>query len=146
MPPAGFLERFESLPWERPLAGPWRHLADGSASMTRIARIAPWRGENVAFSPVWRVGDVVTRLSWLQLVTRLPRCEVFTGTQDAGDPLFFRFSGGRGIIAHDPRLTSWSHHLFPPAHDCLTGDRIAPATAPRPGFSLPGWPPQECAE
>lgn len=152
--PADYLERFGALPWERPLVGPWRLLSDAGPVMWRRGQIGFWHGPNgqserpwrPAPNPIWRVGDAVVRLSLLQLVARLPRVEVYTGAQDNLEPLFFRFSGGRGMIAHDPRLSNWSYHLFAPQTDCLTGERVAPATGPKPSWPLPGWPPVDKSE
>lgn len=141
-----FLERFGALPWERPLAGPWRALDEASAALWRRGEIGMWDGDRLAASPVWLVVDTLVRLSVLQLVARLPRAEVLVGNADREDPMFFRFAGGRGIIARDRRLTQWSFHLWPPRHDCLTGERLERETRPKPCFSLPGWPPPDCAE
>lgn len=147
-PPAGeeFLARFEALPWGRAPGGPWRALDDARGALYRRGALRLWDGARVAPSPVWRVGDCVVRLSALQLVARLPRAEIHTGLADRDDPLFFRFSGGRGIIARDPLLVLWDYHLWEPSHDCLSGERIPADNTPRPNFALPGWPPPECAD
>jgi hypothetical protein len=141
-----FVERITALPWDRPLAGSWRALDEGRSAITQRGQIGVWSGMRLAPTPVWRVGDSVVRLSLLQLIWRLPRCEVYTGPVDAMEPLFFRFSGGRGMIAADPRLTLWSYHLFAPLHDCLSGERVERGDTPKRRWGLPGWPPADATE
>jgi len=138
---AKYLERFDSLPWDRPIVGDWRALDEARGMIWKRGTVGMWLRGTLAPSPVWRVVDSVCRLSVLQLVARLPKAEVFTGLTDPGEPVFFRFSGGRGIIAAETRLAEWSFHLWPPWHDALTGQRVERERARRPSFSLPGWPP-----
>lgn len=141
-----FLERVMALPWDRPLVGPWRALEDAREPILRRGSLALWAGHRLAPSPIWRVGASICRLALIRLIWRLPRCEVFLGPVDSAEPLFFRFSGGHGLIAHDPRLTLWSFHLWPPQTDCLSGELVPARGAPAPTlrrFSLPNWPPAD---
>ncbi len=141
---ASYLARFEALPWGRweQLGDDWRALDLGS--LCRRGRIDYWINHRPAPSPVWRVGSAVVRLSMLQQVARLPRCEV-NWTPDQDTPLFFRFSGGRGMIARDARLTLWSYALFQPRVDCLSGElrRTAPARMARMAGNLAKPSPEE---
>lgn len=141
---AGFLERFESLAWDSVPAGPWRALADVAMWFPRDGAGLPWSGCGLAQSPAWRVGEAVVRVALLALVARLPRSEVVAGT-DREDALHFRFSGGCGMIAHDPRLAAVAveRWVLQSDADCLTGERVERSTTPKPSFSLPGWPPPE---
>lgn len=145
---AEYMERFDALPWGQVLTGEWRALSDLGAGLWVGGELEMWAlgSARLAVSPVWRVGDSLCRLSLLQAVARLPRCEVFIGASDREDPVFFRFSGGRGLIAYDARLTLWSRHVFAPQHDCLTGERVTRSNRPKPNFALPGWPPPEVAD
>lgn len=155
-PPASseYLARFEKLPWNRfqSLQDDWRLLDDQSGRIFGRGQIGFWlevkTGWTVNASPVWRVNDsVLVRLSLLQLLARLPRCEAYTGAQDCEEPLFFRFSGGIGIVARDKRLTLSSGNLFPPARDCFTGARMRKKTVPKylPPIN-PNWPPADMSE
>lgn len=146
--PGSFLARFDKLPWNRWPAGKdheWRMLREQAAALGERGTIGLWLKGKLAPSPVWMVNEVRVRLSLLQLVARLPRAEVFTGRQDAGDPLWIRFSGGRAAIAADKRLTLHSWEIFPPCRDGWTGDRVTAPTGPKPRFTQPGvnWPPAD---
>ncbi len=145
-----FLLRLCSLPWMRgeTLPDGWRTLERGP--LLGRGELALW-GKNgkLSSSPVWRVGGAVVRLSMLQLIARLPRCEV-NWFEDRDTPLFFRFGGGRGIIARDERLTLWSHAIFQPQMDVMTGAVVVKNTCkgnwgkpPEPEPVLEGWPPEE---
>lgn len=141
-----YLQRFFSLPWQ-PLDGPWRLLAEDSGTIYRRGLLPVWGAVPgvLAPSPVWCVaGGPLVRLSMLQLVGRLPRCEVHVGAMDRADPLFFRFSGGSGMIAYDPKLPDFfSYELFPQRRDPLTGEILTRQEGPKPSWLLPGWPPPE---
>jgi hypothetical protein len=81
-------------------------------------------------TPIWKVGSAApVRLSLLQLIARLPRCEVFTGPQAPNQPLYFRCTGARGIIAVDARLELTSCHLFAHLSYDAMSDRVV--TRPR---------------
>ena len=85
---------------------------------------------------VVRVADThLVRLGFLQMVARLPRVQVYVGVSEM---LLFRFSGGVGILAKDPRLTVAGFSVLTPArHD--DGSRVAKNSGPcvlKPG---PKW-------
>lgn len=126
-PPAGFLDRLEKLPWGRHgqlKDTEWRALQDVRPFLFRRAPISPWLHHRVAPSPVWSLAEQhLVRLCHLQLISRLPRCEVWCGEASRMEPLFFRFSSGAGILAWDKTL-----------HD--------PQTAPAPAFSI--FNPRRC--
>jgi hypothetical protein len=164
--------RIDSLPWKRfeilPEAN-WFPLDDVRGDIYRQPPIGFWAVAKdssatgkPAPTPIWKCGTCSpVRLSLLQLIARLPRCEVFTGSQDSSQPLFFRCSGARGIIAADPRLTTTSWKIFQPRFDqmdnCMVHQRKKDPTpwiqkTLKPGDrqtwspTLPGqrpWPPPE---
>jgi hypothetical protein len=150
---ADFLARWGKLPWASmpPAAGDWRPLSDAEALIYRRARIEPWRNAAVAPSPVWSVNEIPVRLSWLQLVGRLPRVEVFAGAIDSTSPLWFRFSGGEGLIAADPRLGRPSFAVFPPLRHQDDGERIERRQATGglawgKSTSMAAWPPVDTTD
>lgn len=153
-----FRSRVERLPWARMahLKDDWRALDDVRGTLFRRAPIGLWIDDardagRLSPSPVvWVAGGILVRLSMLQLIARLPRCEIYTGTMNTDDPLWFRFSGGRGLIARDTKLTSpAAFTVFEPMRDCLTGERVERQKTPKPNFGTPpppepaleGWPP-----
>jgi hypothetical protein len=149
-PPASaeVLGRFGKLPWARfgKLTGTWRDLDAQRGRIFHHGRLGLWLKGRLAPTPVWRINERLVRLSILQLVAMLPRVELFTGMQDLSEPVFFRFSGGQGIIALDKKLTIASAELFPPARDMWTGERLPERRGPKPSFALPGWPPVDLSE
>jgi hypothetical protein len=149
--PGQFLERFGKLPWHAFPRGCelWRPLADVASVLNERAAHGLWLRGRLAPSPVWRVGGVLVRLSMLQLVARLPRAEV-NWTDHPESPLWFRFSGGHGLIARDARLTLESRAIFQPREDVLSGGlekrKAAPGTLRLqhgPGWN---WPPVDKTE
>ena len=151
-PEAGgeFVARFGKLPWGRWPAGKdeeWRLMAERGAELATTGEVGLWLKGKLAPSPVWLVNDKRVRLSLLQLVARLPRAEVFTGRQDADDPVWVRFSGGRVALAMDKRLTMFSREIFQPYRDGWTGERVE-----RPGkflgvkSHLKDWPPADFSD
>jgi hypothetical protein len=150
-----FLARFNRLPWHKwpeiAASTTWRALDDERAMIFERAPHGLWLAGKLAPSPIWEVNQIRVRLSLLQAVAMLPRAEVFTGPTRATGPLWFRFSGGYGCIAHDERLTLHSRALFAPARDCFTGAVTyhGPgipgnfAAPPPPELPLEGWPPAE---
>ena len=149
---AEFLSRFGKLPWGRwdDLEDDWRALDSQRGRIFERAAHSVWLDEKVAPSPVWMVNEVRVRLSLLQLVARLPRAEVYTGRTDRQDPLFVRFSGGKALIAADPRLTLHSCELFPGARDIWSGERIRTRRTTFRGAAFGGemanWPPPDSSE
>lgn len=123
-PEAGeaFLSRFNCIPWgymDRLQPDKWRELDPVRGTIYRYHPIKLWKFDREGrpsghrnASPVWRVGGCLVRLSALQLVAKLPRVEVYTGSTDARRPLWFRFNGGVGAIAYDRRLMFHSFELF----------------------------------
>jgi hypothetical protein len=146
-----FLERIRKIPWSRFDSikdASWRSLGDVRAQLFDRAPIAPWNGHRMAPTPIWLVDEIPVRLSLLQLISRLPRCEVATGLTNSCDPLFFRFSGGRGAIARDPKLCLASFQIFAPQRDIFTGDRQERRQGSVMRLTQPGvnWPPPDCAD
>lgn len=157
-----FLARFDALPWSHYLdliASPhWTHTHDLQTALFRRTPISLWmfithpgnpKPYTPAPSPVWNVRDTKVRLSHLQAIARLPRCEIYHGPPPiASSPLFFRFSGGIGIIAHDPSLTVATGSILQPITDILTGSTTERDRSPRPVFTQPGvnWPPVDTSE
>jgi hypothetical protein len=155
---ADYLARLARIPWERfsALQGPWRELSEIRGDLYRHGARAVWRDDDsgrLSPGPIWRVATVPVRLTLLQLVSRLPRCEVHAGTCDRDDPLFFRFSGGMGAIARDRKLAETSYEVFAPQFG-YDGVRIERPRVPAPNFGKPpppepaleGWPPAEVVD
>jgi hypothetical protein len=115
---AAFLARFETLPWSRFTGIPdeWQRLDDIRGRLYRHAPVYPWTAKGkCAPSRVWRVGETfLGRLSHLQLIARLPRCEVHLGVMGREAPLLFRFNGGLGMLAADKNLTEAGFSVFQP--------------------------------
>jgi hypothetical protein len=150
-PAADFLRRFEALPWGRLVnyaqEAKWRALDEVRGYVFRRGPVEPWLNGRCAPSPVWRVaGYTVARLSHLQRIAALPRAELYCGLLSPQCPVFFRFSGGVGILAHDKRLSVSSGSLFAPHADPLTGQLSPAVRQPKPSFALPGWPPPEAQD
>jgi hypothetical protein len=146
-----YLARFHKLPWARFHAIPddWKSLDDIRGHLYRSATIIPWHNGGTAPSPVWRVGDVfLARLSHLQLIARLPRCQVHVpASMSRETPLLIRFNGGIGMLAPDTRLSDPSFTVFAPARD-EAGSVIVKntmrgnlGTPPLPEPALSDWPP-----
>jgi hypothetical protein len=115
---AAFLARFETLPWSRfhGIPDEWHKLDDIRGLLYRNAPIYPWKANGkCAPSRVWLVGTTfLGRLSHLQLIARLPRCEIHLGVMGREAPLLFRFSGGTGMLAADRNLTEAGFSVFQP--------------------------------
>jgi hypothetical protein len=151
--PSEFMARVNALPWGRfgnlPVDG-WHDLGAvvvAARSRGQIAMRHPLTAK-VQPSPVWHVGPVAARLSVLMAVAKLPRVEV-AWDHDRESPIWFRFSGGRGIIAADRSLaqTAAARSLFKPRVNQLTGAaEPAKQPAPKPSWGLPGWPPADLSE
>lgn len=139
--------RMMSLPWEqaRMAAGEWRELDTVRGDLFRSGTIDLWLGDRPAPSPVWRVGKALVRLSHLQRMAMLPRAEVCPRATGPNLPLFFRFSGGLGIIPANKRLTIHSRELFPPQYCPLRGHEIERPTQQFLGLPSTNrnWPPPE---
>lgn len=147
---AEFLARWGKLPWKRfdGHQDEWRAFDSATGRLFAKGQIGFWLRDKPAPTPIWLVNETLyVRLSLLQLVARLPRCECYTGPQSRGEPLFFRFSGGIGMIAPDARLTHASAELFGAERDLWTGERHQR----RPQFQgveshLKNWPPADTSE
>ncbi len=113
-----FLMRFETLPWARfhGIPDEWHKLDDIRGHLYRSAPTYPWTAKGkCAPSRVWRVGATfLARLSHLQLIARLPRCEIHLGVMGPEAPLLFRFNGGLGMLAADKKLTEAGFSVFQP--------------------------------
>jgi len=146
--PKAFTTRLTALAWGSfpDDSAEWRALDDVRGQLFRYAPIGMFmeKTHKCAPSPVWQVGGQhLIRLSHLQALSRLPRCEVHAGSQTHGTPAFFRFNGGLAIVPPDPRLTVHSAAIFAPAYHALDGYRRDRSTT-RQTFSgghLKGWPP-----
>lgn len=149
-----FLERFDKLPWHRfaelTASDAWDALDTVRGPMSRHGALAVWNGTKTQACPIWRVRDHVVRLSFLQLVARLPRAEVFTGPASRADGMFFRFSGGVGIVANDARLTHGTFEIFQPSADVFDSGRLIernrtarPVRLTQPGVN---WPPVDLTD
>lgn len=147
-PTKAFTDRISPLAWGAfpPDSAEWRAIDDVRGQLFRFAPIGMWieRNHRIAPSPVWQVGGQhLIRLSHLQALSRLPRCEVHAGSQSHGTPCYFRFNGGIAIVPPDPRLAVHSFSIFAPSYHPLEGHRIA-RTNTRQNFSgghLKNWPP-----
>jgi hypothetical protein len=148
-------ERLSNLPWHAfpPDSPDWRLLADIRGDIYRNAPITIWK-ENHTLSPtpVWKVGaHQLIRLSFLQLIARLPKCEVYTGETTQSQPMFFRFNTGLLLVPVDKLLTISSRTIFPPTYHPLDGHRVTRSTRPPPSFvpapppepPLDNWPPAD---
>lgn len=121
--PQAIVDRLRKLPWHSPMhenPKAWRKLDDVTLDLFREGIFGPWHPERMAYraDPCARInhGALVPLVS-LQMISRLPRCEVYT-TLNPGGPVAFRFNGGEGLIA---RLTASAEavrtetvcHIFP---------------------------------
>lgn len=98
----------------------WRKLDDVTLDIFKEGLIEPWHAERLAYraDPCVRInfGALVPAVS-LQMISRLPRCEIYTAL-DREQPVPFRFNGGEGLLA---RLTPSAEaastppiaHIFP---------------------------------
>jgi hypothetical protein len=139
-------ERICSLPWHRFETFPqqWVELSTITGTIFRYAPVGVWDKRNrISPSPVWRIAEnYLVRLSLLQLIALLPKCEVFTGPTDRNAHMPFRFSGGIGFIAYDDRLTIASKEILNPQRCPLDGHVLD--RSPRPTFKMfKDWPPAE---
>lgn len=123
--PQTTVDRLMKLPWGTNYTdkSAWRMLDDVTLDLFKEGIFDMWRGESGGYriDPVVRInhGTNVALVS-LQLISRLPRCEIYT-TVDRTMPLPFRFNGGDGLISqlsHEQWLQSPMPicHLFPTVH------------------------------
>lgn len=150
--------RLKSLPWtSQPPDGPdWQKLDDIRGNLYRYGAISLWTQKNTFTpTPVWRIADNhLIRLSFLQLLARLPNCEIFAGDCLPTAPLYARFNGGQVIIPRDRRLTTASFSVFRSAYHVITGDKIARSKTvapcfvppPKPEPAIDDWPPVDHSE
>lgn len=123
------VSRVETLPWrffldEAKQADPklWGKLDDRRGGLWRAGEREFWdrtaRNSTRVTEPRINVGAgmVQVTLPTVQLISKLPRAEVFTGHADM---LFFRFNGGEGLAVpfprHDRGTAAFS--IFAPSHD-----------------------------
>lgn len=155
---AEVLGRFGKIPWGTfPQASEnWKALHEVEAQIFSHGEIHPWKESGLAPTPIWRVANEINvRLSFLQLVAKLPRAEVWVGSTSGVAPLWFRFSGGLGMIARERGIqpgewTGRAWGIFRPGYDPLTGEKIE---RPKKGdgkvrLSITGsnWPPRDESE
>jgi hypothetical protein len=155
--------RLARLPWARLehlcQQPEWRRLSELGSELAARGALRLWAADGgLAPSPVWAVADAGRiRLSVLQLIARLPRAELWTGGGGVLEPVFFRFSGGAGIVPLEERLSRPglrpARRIFAPERDALGTIVRAPRpteaqarayTGPR--TLLPNWPPAEPEE
>jgi hypothetical protein len=114
--------RWHSATYEDPKA--WRLMDDCTLDIFREGLFEMWKDERGAYrvDPPARInhGTLVPVVS-LQLISRLPRCEVYT-TVDREMPVPFRFRGGEGLIArlsHAQEAAAGPEvcHIFPKRTD-----------------------------
>lgn len=132
-PPEGFLTRFLGKPWpdlkEWP-ASDFRALAEVRGMLFKHGPRALWVRNVPSHSPVVRIGPgFLARLNHLQLVSRLPNCEVIVPAT-AEHPLVFRFSGGVGMMVADPRLKEASFSIFQTQRCPIDGGTVPRNTGP----------------
>ena len=125
--PQTVVDRLGKLPWhsatyEDPKA--WLMTDDCTLDLFRDGVFEMWRDAAGGYrvDPAVRInhGALVPAVS-LQLISRLPRCEIYTKL-DREMPVPFRFRGGEGLLA---RLNSGQEavmsrevcHIFPKFHD-----------------------------
>lgn len=143
-----FLERIGKLDFAAPFTSPhWQPLEDVAPRLFAHGSISLWLNGKRAPSPVVFVaGRFRARLAVLQLVSRLPRAEIHTGPADPSKPLWFRFSGGSGLIARDRNLDTCgpAFAIFEPER-CLYTDARLERRQRFQGLEMPGnpWPPPE---
>lgn len=113
------VDRLQKLRWhtskhENPKA--WRKLDDCTLDLFRCGVLDPWDKSGrwlVAAGARVNHGIVLPVVS-LQLISRLPRCEIYTDSIGDREPVPFRFNGGIGLLA---RL-SWEQELRLPEMVC----------------------------
>ena len=145
-----YVLRFSKLPWNRvldPESPHWKDLDSVRMSIYRNSPIAVFgKDHRLAPSPSVRIGtSSAVPLSVLQIVARLPRVEVYAYAQATRDPVFFRFTGGEGIIAfHDLKSVPFTIHK---PHRDFEGNHITYrqnfnfGTKPPEEPQLENWPP-----
>lgn len=120
-----FIERIGALPWHRfepdpkSLAVPvWRAMDDSRGTIYSGGVLDLWsiHGRANLDVPVMTAGGPVIPLAMLQLLARLPRCEV--RMMGKPGPLLFRFTGGEGIVGD-----YWRTKESPPPKFCLFKER-----------------------
>lgn len=104
--PEEFIERVGALPWglfesdpARLVPPEWRTLDDKRGTLYRDPPRDLWLadGKMNRDTPVLTCGGPLVPLALLQLLGRLPRCEVRM-TSGPRSPLLFRFNGGEGMV------------------------------------------------
>ena len=115
--PAGeALERLQKITMPEMASFPddsWISLRDHTGTLfTRPGEHPAWTDQHrPAISPVWSIKTVfMAKLSWLQMIARLPRAELCLHCLRADAPLPFRFTGGRGLLAPYPHTPG---HMTP---------------------------------
>jgi len=115
-------ERVAVLPWhffdKETKTENWGNLDLVRGGIWKTGPLEPWgqTPDGRMYARISRctlVGDsfVCIPTPILQLITKLPRCEVFKGSSSR-DWLFFRFNGGEGIAKGLKRAAT--HHIFQP--------------------------------
>jgi len=121
--PETMVDRLRQLPWyspayEQPQA--WRALDSVTLDIFKEGLFEPWHPQRGHYrvDPVARInhGALVPLVS-VQMISRLPRCEIYTSI-DRGYPVPFRFNGGEGLLARltpaaELQATPAVCHLFP---------------------------------
>lgn len=117
------VDRLRKQPWHSPAyedPKAWRKLDDVTLDLFKEGVLDPWHPERLAYlaDPCVRInfGALVPCVS-LQMISRLPRCEIYT-VLDRAQPVPFRFRGGEGLLARltDKAESVATHpiaHIFP---------------------------------
>ena len=115
--PMAAVDRLMKQPWHSARhedAAAWRRLDDVTLDIFKEGLLEPWHPARLAYraDPCARInfGALVPVVS-LQMISRLPRCEIYTAL-DRDQPVPFRFNGGEGLLA---RLTPTAEAAATPA-------------------------------
>jgi hypothetical protein len=154
--PPAVLDRLAKLPWEKfPVDAPpeqWRAMDEAIPALFRF-QFDPVFERKAGTPPRWkffpsvpvRVADGPdVALGILQLISRLPRAELHVEGLRRESPVFFRFTGGAGVIAYRRTGDMFRFSIFKPQRD-HNHRIIERRSAPKPRFphSGPQWPPKD---
>lgn len=130
--PQSLVDRLAKFPWrsrmdrlrDLPDQSTWRKMDDCTLDIFSAGVVPMWRDQRGGYrlDPCVRLNHaaLIPCVS-LQLISRLPACEICTEVS-RGEPVAFRFRGGEGMMAtlnHDQEqaATSPIAHIFPKQFD-----------------------------
>lgn len=99
------VDALRKLPWHNvrhESAAAWRALDDVGGDLFREGLLNPWRVDLSGFRwdpPVCVSDSVLVPAAALQMIYRLPRCEIYTRLDRGCRFVPFRFNGGEGLVA-----------------------------------------------